>query len=81
MKRIAIYGAFAEGKQTGRSDIDILVQLAKPLGLEFIELAYHLEEMLGRKVDVATFHSLKRSLQNPRYRHIASDIQRTLSHV
>jgi predicted nucleotidyltransferase len=81
VQRIAIYGSFAKGNQMKRSDIDILVQLIKPLGLDFIKLAYHLEKVLKRKVDLATFDTLKRSLENPRYKHIANDIQGTLSYV
>ena len=81
VQRIAIYGSFAKGGQTKRSDVDILVQLSKPLGLEFIELSYYLEKILGKKVDLATFTTLKRSLEDSRYRHIASDIERTLSYV
>ena len=81
VQRVAVYGSFAKGNQTKRSDVDILVQLARPLGLEFVELAYHLEKILKKKVDLATFDTLKRSLENPRYKHIASDIERTLSYV
>jgi predicted nucleotidyltransferase len=81
VQRIAVYGSFAKGHQTKRSDVDILVQLARPLGLEFVELAYHLEKILKKKVDLATFDTLKRSLESPRYKHIASDIERTLSYV
>jgi predicted nucleotidyltransferase len=81
VNKIAIYGSFAKDKQTDKSDIDLLVQLSKPLGLEFVALAYHLEKTLGRKVDLATFDTLQRSLENPRYKHIASDIQKTLSYV
>ena len=81
VERIAIYGSFAKGNQRKRSDIDILVQLIKPLGLDFIKLAYHLEKVLKRRVDLATFDTLKRSLENPRYKQIASDIQGTLSYV
>ena len=81
VQRIAIYGSFAKGNQTKKSDVDILIQLTKPLGLEFVELAYHLEKVLKKKVDLATFNTLKRSLENPRYKHIASDIDRTLSYV
>ncbi len=79
--RIAIYGSFAKGDPTKKSDIDILVQLVRPLGLEFVELAYHLEEALGRKVDLATLDTLHRSIENPRYRDIASNIESTLSYV
>ncbi len=81
VEKIAIYGSFAKGSPTTKSDIDILVQLVKPLGLEFVALAYYLEEILGRKVDLATFDTLHRSMENPRYKHIAADIQRTLSYV
>jgi predicted nucleotidyltransferase len=81
VQRIAVYGSFAKGNQTKKSDVDILVQLARPLGLGFIELAYYLEKILKKKVDLATFDTLKRSLENPRYKHIASDIERTLSYV
>jgi predicted nucleotidyltransferase len=81
VERIAVYGSFAKGNQTKRSDVDILVQLARPLGLDFVELAYHLEKILKKKVDLATFDTLKRSLKSPRYKHIASDIKRTLTYV
>jgi hypothetical protein len=81
VQRIAVYGSFAKGNQTRKSDVDILVQLARPLGFGFVELAYHLEKILKKKVDLATFDTLKRSLQSPRYKHIASDIERALSYV
>jgi predicted nucleotidyltransferase len=81
VQRIAVYGSFAKGNQTKKSDVDILVQLMKPLGLEFVELAYYLEKILKKKVDLATFDTLKRSLESPRYKHIVSDIEETLSYV
>ena len=81
VERIALYGSFVRGNPTRKSDIDLLVHLGKPLGLEFIGLAYDLEEKLGRTVDLTTFDSLNRSEKKPRYQHIASDIQRTLSYV
>ena len=81
VEKIAIYGSFAKGESGDKSDVDILVQLSRPLGLRFIRLADHLEERLGRSVDLATFDSLKRSLENPRRAHIAADIERTLTYV
>lgn len=53
----------------------------RPLGLEFVELAYDLEKIVKKKVDLVTFATLKRSLENPRYKHIASDIEGKLSYV
>ena len=81
VERIAVYGSFAEGSPTTKSDVDLLIQLMKPLGLEFIGLAYDLEDLLGRKVDLTTFDTLNRNMENPRYKHIATDIQRTLAYV
>lgn len=79
--RIALYGSFAYGTPTAKSDVDLLVELSRPLGLEFVALAYYLEKRLGRRVNLATFETLNRSLSHPRYRPIALDIQRTLTDV
>lgn len=81
VRRIAVYGSYAKGKAKRGSDIDILVDLARPLGLDFVELAQRLEEALGRRVDVATFDCLKRGFHNPRYKHIADDIKKNLIYV
>lgn len=79
--KIAIFGSFAKGSPGKKSDVDILVELSKPLGLEFVALADYLKAVLDRKVDIATFDCLKRSLQNPRYRPIAQDVERNLLYV
>lgn len=52
------------------SDIDILVSLNKPIGIEFIDLADELELLLGKKVDLLTFDAIK-----PHYwEHIKNDL-------
>jgi len=81
VEKMALYGSFAKGTARKRSDVDILVQLTRPLGLEFVQLAYELEESLGRKVDLATFDAFQGRGMNSRYAHIASDIERTLLYV
>lgn len=82
VEKIAIFGSFAKGLQRKGSDVDILVELKKPLGLDFVDLAYYLEEVLNKvKVDVATFDCLKNSYKNPRYEHIAEDIEQNLIYV
>jgi len=81
VQRIALYGSFAKGKPSRKSDVDILVQLTRPLGLEFVGLALYLEEMLGRKVDLATFDSLDRALGDAVRKGVALDIKRTLIYV
>ena len=81
VERIILFGSYAKGTQKKKSDVDILVDIKKPLGLEFVALADRLEEILGRKVDVATYDHYKRSFHNPRYKHIAEDIKKSLIHV
>lgn len=81
VEKIAIFGSYAKDEQTKKSDVDILVQLGRPLGFGFMELADHLEDILGEKVDISTFESLKRSKENPRYRHIVLDVERSLIYV
>jgi predicted nucleotidyltransferase len=79
--RLALYGSFAHGTPTDESDVDLLVGLSRPLGLEFVALAEHLEDRLGRKVDLTTFGTLDRNLGDPRRNPIARRIQGTLVDV
>lgn len=81
IRRIALYGSFARNAQTGKSDVDLLVELSRPLGFEFVELAEELEHILGKKVDLATFETYRRSKQDPRRRHIAENIETDLVYV
>jgi predicted nucleotidyltransferase len=81
VESLALYGSVARGEASESSDVDLLVKLSRPLGLEFVELAEHLERVLGRRVDLATDETLARSLGSPRYRPIATNIQRSLQYV
>ena len=54
VKRIGLFGSYAKGNPTKDSDIDILVEFEKPIGLRFIEFAECLEERLGSSVDILT---------------------------
>jgi hypothetical protein len=78
VEKIALFGSFARNLQREKSDVDILLELKRPLGPNFVELAYHLESVLGRKIDVATFNCVKNSFKNPGHKHIAIDIERNL---
>jgi predicted nucleotidyltransferase len=79
--RLTLYGSFAQGLADKDSDVDLLVELSRPLGLEFVALAYYLERKLGRKVDLATFETFRRSLTAPRYREVAAHIQESMADV
>ncbi len=42
------------------SDIDIIVEFSKPVGIEFIDLADYLEQQIKRKVDLVSRKGIKK---------------------
>jgi predicted nucleotidyltransferase len=64
VKRIGVFGSHALGEATKRSDIDILVEFAEPIGGEFIDLKEFFEDQLGCKVDLVTAEALKPQLKD-----------------
>jgi hypothetical protein len=59
LTNIAIFGSYGRGQQTKDSDVDILVDFEKPIGIEFIDLASELEEILSIKVDLVSKNGVK----------------------
>lgn len=64
VRSISIFGSMARDKARKQSDIDLLVEFEKPVGLfEFARLKIYLEEVLGRKVDLVTPEALRKELR------------------
>lgn len=61
LKRIGLFGSYAKELQNENSDIDLVVDFDKPIGLDFVELGDYLERILNKKVDLITFEGLKNS--------------------
>jgi len=60
VKSIGIFGSYARGEQTKKSDIDMLVEFDVPVGFfKFIDLENYLSEKLRVKVDLVTPDALK----------------------
>jgi len=57
--RLAVFGSYSRGEQTPQSDVDILVEFNGPIGLEFVDLAFELEDKLGEKVDLVSKGGVK----------------------
>ena len=54
------FGSVARDEARPESDVDVLVDLARPFGLfRFLELQEYLQRIFGRSVDLCTSDSLK----------------------
>ena len=59
VKTVGLFGSFALGTYTDSSDVDIMVEFERPVGMEFIDLSYLLEKELNRKVDLVSLKGVK----------------------
>ena len=77
VKRIGIFGSAVKDSITENSDIDIVVELNRPIGLKFVLLVEYLERLFGRKVDVLTREGIK----NIRVKKVSSEIEKDIVYV
>jgi len=59
LSRIGIFGSYARNQQTEESDLDLLVEFNRPIGIAFIDLADELEQILNVRVDLVSKKGLK----------------------
>jgi predicted nucleotidyltransferase len=67
VKRLDVFGSLARGEAAAESDIDLLVEFEEPshaLHRRFFGLLHHLEDALGRKIDLVT----PGGMRNPYFR-------------
>ena|SRR6266508_3272767 len=77
LRKMAFFGSYAHGTPGEASDVDLLVEFERPVGLRFMELADELEELLGCKVDLLT----ETGLRKMRSGTAAAEIMGTLEYV
>jgi len=64
VRSVSLFGSFARNTPRKTSDVDILVEFERPIGLfEFARLKMYLEELLGKKVDLVTPEALRKELR------------------
>ena len=63
--KIGIFGSTARGEERPDSDVDVLVEFApgQTTFRNFMELAFYLEELFGRRVDLVTEQGLSQYLR------------------
>jgi predicted nucleotidyltransferase len=60
IKTLALFGSYVRGAQKRKSDVDILVEFEKPIGLfKFMALERELSAIIGKKVDLVMKTALK----------------------
>lgn len=60
VKEIGIFGSYVKEEQKETSDVDILVEFEKPVGLlEFVGFKNYLSDILGVNVDLVMRRALK----------------------
>lgn len=69
--KIGIFGSAVRNDFKKGSDIDILIDLKKPIGfMKFLDLEEFLSTKLGRKVDLVTRNALKSAIKEEVLRDI-----------
>lgn len=58
VKKASLFGSYARGDFDEKSDIDILIEPPKSMGISFITLKHELEDSLHKKIDLLTYNGL-----------------------
>ncbi|AKG92079.1 putative nucleotidyltransferase [Geoglobus ahangari] len=66
VKRLWLFGSYAKGEQSEKSDIDILVEFEKGKKTfdNYMDLKFFLEDLLGVEVDLITVEALKPGIKD-----------------
>lgn len=68
---LALFGSYSRNEQSENSDIDIMVDFNKPLGMEYFELVYMLRHVFHEhKVEVVT----KQGIMPKYYERLKQDL-------
>lgn len=70
IRTLAIFGSYARNEQSEKSDVDLIVEFKDKIGMEFIDLADEIENILDSKVDLISRNGIKERY----YQAIKSDL-------
>ena len=77
VKRIGVFGSVAKKLDNDESDIDLIVEFERPIGLKFVDLAEYLEWLFGKKVDILT----EDGVNNIRVKRVLEKIKEDIIYV
>ena len=64
VKEIGLFGSYSDNTFTESSDIDLLIELEKPIGWKFFSLEIYLESIFKKKIDLVTKNALKHQIKD-----------------
>ncbi len=64
VKEIGLFGSYSDDSNTEESDIDIIIELEKPIGWKFFTLELYLEKVFNKKIDLVTKNALKEQIRD-----------------
>ena len=64
VKEIGLFGSYSDNTNTEDSDIDILIELEKPIGWKLFTLELFLEKVFCKKIDLVTKNALKEQIKD-----------------
>lgn len=59
VQSLGLFGSVVRDDFSPSSDIDIIVDFDRPVGIEFIDLAHYIEQRLQKKVDLVSRKGVK----------------------
>lgn len=71
IRTIAVFGSYVRQEQTPESDVDVIVEFDRSLGLAFVDLADELEGILGTRVDLVSRGAMNQKV----YESISPDLR------
>lgn len=64
VKEIGLFGSYTDHSNTEESDIDLMIELEKPIGWKFFSLEIFLEDIFKKKIDLVTKNALKDQIKD-----------------
>lgn len=62
--RVRLFGSYARDEARPDSDIDLIVEMTRPMGLDFFRIEDELGQKLGARVEMSTEGSLHRIVRS-----------------
>ncbi len=71
VNELALFGSYSRDEQTKESDIDIMIDFCRPVGIEYMDVVYLLKEAFAT-VDVQVVS--KKAIQEKYYERLKNDL-------